>query len=368
MRPLGYETNTQEKTLAICTYTVGSNQWEAEDYEEEFHSLVNTSGFEVEEFLFMRLRTTDSGNFFTKGKLAEVVDYCSKNKIERIILSSSLTSMQHRNLERLIETDVLDRTDLILHIFKNSAVSAEGKLQVEIAELNIKKTRVAGLGKELGQQQFGVGSRGPGETEKEFLYRQYSEEILRLEKKIASLEKSKEVQRKRRLKSGIPLVSLVGYTNAGKSSLLNNLSGAHVLVEDKLFATLDTTTKEVFLAPSKKILLSDTVGFISELPHHLVKAFRSTLDELVFAKLLLHVIDIGNHSWQEQFTVVMQTLSDINVNKDMVLVFNKVDLVDEESLQDLSDFAEAQGLPYVFTSTYSDVGISELKNILSKYA
>lgn len=364
MRQKNFDTDIQDTTLILCSYAAGINQWDPLDYEEEFKNLVKSSTYHYDFEIFMRLRQIDSANFFTKGKMAEIVSFCSENKIERIILSSSLSSMQHRNLSALTGTIIIDRTDLILHIFKNSAISSEGKLQVEIAELNIKKTRISGLGREMGQQQHGVGSRGPGETEKETLYRLYSDEILKLERKIKTLETTKNVQRKKRLKSGLPIVALVGYTNAGKSSLLNRLSGASVFVEDKLFATLDTTTKEVFLAEKKKILLSDTVGFISELPHHLVKAFQSTLQELKFANLLLHVVDIANQSWPEQIQIVQETLEQIEITKPMLFVFNKIDKVETEAIAQVEKFAKENSLKHVFISTQSAEAVAPLKEYL----
>ncbi len=356
----------EPKTLVLCSYVIGVNTWDPTDYFNEFKSLVKTAGIKPTKEVFLKLRMMDSGKFFTKGKLEEIVAMCSADGIEQIVLSSSLTGTQNKNIESATSAKVIDRTDLILKIFKNSAISAEGKLQVEIAEISIAKTKVAGIGKEMAQQQFGVGSRGPGETEKEFLMRHYSEEIFKAEKKLASLAKTRAVQRKRRLQCGLPLISLVGYTNAGKSSILNAISEAEVLAEDKLFATLDTTTKEVFLAPGKKALISDTVGFISELPHHLIRAFRSTLEELAYAELLLHVIDISNSSWQDQVEVVEKTLKEINVNIRMVYVFNKIDKVSEETIALIKSSYDQANLETIFVSTKNYNLIQPLKQFLTQ--
>ena len=358
------DTKIVPKSLALCTYAVGLNDWDEHDYFEEFKSLVKTAGIPVSDTVLLKMRQVDPTYFFTKGKLQEIVNLCSEGGVEQLVLSSSLTGIQHRNLETAVGATIIDRTDLILGIFKNAAVSAEGKLQVEIAEIKIAKTGLVGLGKEMGQQQAGVGSRGPGETEKEYLYRHYSELILKAEKKLKALSSTRDVQRKRRLKCGLPLVSLVGYTNAGKSSIINALARADVLAEDKLFATLDTTTKEVFLAVGKKLLLSDTVGFISELPHHLINAFETTLDELRYAHLLLCVVDSSSSSWPKQVEVVSKTLSDLGVAKRVVYVFNKVDRLSKEELQQLKHTVGTSLGRAVFVSALSHDGLLPLKDML----
>jgi len=361
------DTEVNPKTLVLCTYVAVVNHWDANDYFEEFKSLVKTANIKNTEEILIKLRQTDSSYFFTKGKLAEIAKLCNDFGAEKLVISSSLSAIQHRNLETATGTEVIDRTELILQIFKSAAVSAEGKIQVDIAELEIAKTRISGLGTSMGQQQFGSGSRGPGETEKEYLYRHYSDLILKAKRQLKSLASTRNVQRKKRLKSNMPLISLVGYTNAGKSSILNTLSHSQVLAEDKLFATLDTTTKEVFLSPGKKILLSDTVGFISELPHHLVKAFESTLDELKYAHVLLHVVDSSNNSWLQQIQVVHKTLADLQINcENMIYVFNKIDLATEEKLHKIKEFFAEDLNKLVFIDTLSTQGIAPLKELLTK--
>jgi GTP-binding protein HflX len=337
-----------------------------QDYFEEFQNLVKTAKIKAADTVLIKLRQMNSSHFFTKGKMEEVIALCNDVGAERIVISSSLSGMQHRNLESMTGATVIDRTELILQIFKNAAVSAEGKIQVEIAELEIAKTRISGQGFTMGQQQFGANSRGPGETEKEYLYRHYSDLILKARRQLKSLSATRDVQRKKRLKSGMPLVSLVGYTNAGKSSILNALAHSDVLVEDKLFATLDTTTKEVFLGRNNKILLSDTVGFISELPHHLVKAFESTLDELRYASMILHVVDSSNDSWLAQIQVVLKTMSDLEVDsKNMFYVFNKIDKATDENLQKIKEFFSEEIENIVFVSAISAQGIAPLKLLLA---
>lgn len=361
-----FETGDLSKVVALGTYAVGLNAWDPNDYFAEFLSLLKTAAIKPIDARIFNLRMIDSANFFTKGKLEEVSKICSENIAEKLVISSSLTGMQKRNLERLLGIEVIDRTDLILLIFKNAAISAEGQLQVRIAEINIAKTRLAGIGHEMGQQQFGVGSRGPGETEKEFLTRAYSEEIIKAQKKLLSLQKTRDVQRKKRLRSGIALVALVGYTNAGKSTILNSLTNANVLAQDKLFATLDTTTKEFFISPKTKILLSDTVGFISELPHHLIQAFRSTLDELSFAHLILHVVDVSNSSWQEQIGVVEKTLDDLKLNQQRLYLLNKTDKLKPEIQNQIKQYFSEIAADFIFVSAITSDGLNDLRNLLKE--
>lgn len=358
----------QQKTLLLCSYVLGSNKWDIEDYFEEFKSLVDTAEMDFQHELVFKLRNIDSSNFLTKGKLEELTRFCHDNQIERIIVSSSLTGVQQRNLENSTATEVIDRTQLILEIFKQSATTAEGKLQVEIAGINIAKTRLAGMGHEMAQQQFGVGSRGPGETEKEFMTRFYAEEILKAEKKLKSMETSRQVQRKRRLNSGKPILGLVGYTNAGKSSVLNALQNKEdVLAKDKLFATLDTATRELFIDQNHQFLICDTVGFISELPHHLIRAFKSTLDELRYATLLLHVVDISNNSWQDQVQVVLKTLEDIEISVPMVFLFNKIDKLTKKELAPMKKHIKEYYPEHIFIHTMSKEGIEPLLDLLKKH-
>ena len=359
-----HDTLIQPKTIAVCTYVAGVNTWKLEDYNDEFKSLVKTLGLEIAHEMVIKLRLVDKARFFTKGKLQDLVDFCNANKVEQIILSSGLNGLQHRNLEVAANVKVIDRTDLILSIFKNSAKTAEGKLQVELAEISIERTKLYGMGKDLAQQQHGEGSRGPGETVREHFLRETSEEVLKREKRLKELAKVRDAQRKKRLKSDKPMISLVGYTNAGKSTILNGLTHADVLAENKLFATLDTTTKELFLTLDKKALISDTVGFISDLPHHLIRAFRSTLDELHYADLLLHVVDLSNHSWREHIEIVNETLKDIEVKKPTVLIFNKIDAVSEDVLEAIKNECLEKNIPALFICANEKSDLVQLKKFL----
>jgi len=336
-----------------------------EEYFEEFLNLVKTLGLEYDEVMQVKLRKIDKSNFFTKGKLQDLDKFCTENEIEEIVLSDILSPLQERNLENFLNCKVYDRERLILEIFQNSATTAEGKIQVEMANLEYFKARLAGKGIQLAQQAGYVGTRGPGETEKEFMRRHLTEKSRQAKKRLEVLKKSREVQRKRRLQSKWPLICLVGYTNAGKSTILNSLTKSKVLAEDKLFATLDTTTRELFVDKEKTCLISDTVGFISQLPHHLIEAFKSTLDELQYAKLLLHVVDVGNKSWQGQVEVVLNTLYELELDKKPILyIFNKIDKLSEEELEEIKERLE-EYKPYVLTNGKSKAGLNQLIAYLS---
>lgn len=352
------------RTLVIGVYTPGL-QHEASHYFEEFSRLVQTANIPEDNTLYIKLRSVDNAFFFTKGKLQEINEYCQKHDIEHVVVSTLLTSMQERNLEDILGCKVYGRAELILNIFQQAAHSAEGKIQVEMAILAHLKTRLAGRGKDMAQQEGYVGARGPGESGKESLRRYYEEKIRQAKKRLVTLAKSREVQRKQRLRRGIDLVCLVGYTNAGKSSMLNLLTKSDVLAQDKLFATLDTTTRELFLPPDKKVLLSDTVGFISQLPHNLIEAFKSTLDELRYARLLVHVIDASHPAWHEQVVVVKKTLKDLGVTAPVINVFNKIDLLEEEELAALQE-ALPHYQPAVLTNTTDKTGTEALMAYLQK--
>lgn len=337
-----------------------------EIYFEEFEKLIKTLGLKYTYKLNIKLRSIDKANFFTKGKLHELKKYCDDNKIEEIVISEMLTPLQERNLEDFLDCTVWDREKLILEIFKNSAHSSEGKIQVEIAEIEFLKTRLSGKGIELAQQQGIVGSKGPGETSKEILKRHLAEKYRHAKKQLESVKKSREIQREKRLSSHIPLISLVGYTNAGKSSLLNKLTNSNVEVEDKLFATLDTTTRELFVDHKKIGLISDTVGFITNLPHYLIEAFKSTLDELKYSNLLLHVIDINSPIWKNQIEVVSKTLKELNIDKKVLFVFNKTDKLPEIEIEELKEKTK-KFHPQVFINTKSKEGLIPLLNFFKNY-
>ncbi len=353
----------ERKTLLLGIYAPGNQVTDMESYYEEFLGLVDTLGIAYDHTLFIKLRSTDKGHFLSKGKLQDLVDYCEEHAIEYVVCSETLTPLQERNLSDLLHAEILDRTGLILEIFRNAAHSAEGKTQVEMAELDYLKARLAGRGKELAQQAGTIGEKGPGETTKEILRRTYAEKMRQARKRLEMLEKNRNVQRAKRLESNVPLVCIVGYTNAGKSSLLNRLTKSGVLVEDKLFATLDTTVRTLYLDSEKKILISDTVGFISQLPHQLIEAFKSTLDELRYANLLMLVVDSSNPMWRDQIEIVHQILDELQLDKPILYVFNKMDLIEDKAAL---DFEMHQYEPHVAISTVTKDGITELVDYLKK--
>lgn len=354
------------KTLIVGSF-VPTNRISSPEYHfEEFLSLIKTAGMEPEHSLFMKLRAVDNNMFLTKGKLEELADFCREHEIEEVIFSELLTPIQERNLADYLQCDVYDRAHIILTIFKNAAQSSEGKIQVEIAELDYLKTRIIGKGKEFAQQAGYLGNRGPGETAKEVLKRIFEERTRQARKKLQTLARSRDIQRKQRLSSSLPHVCIIGYTNAGKSSLLNILTKSDVLAEDKLFATLDTTTRELFLSDKQRLLVSDTVGFISQLPHHLIDAFKSTLDELRYADLLLHVVDAHNPAWQNQIDVVEDMLKELDIHKPMLYLFNKQDLLSPDERAQLE--VDLIGYsPYLIIDTRKKEHLSPLIDYLKEY-
>ena len=351
-------------TLILCVYTSDNKIHDIHAYYEEFLRLIETLGIEYDQTLLWKLRTVDTSHFLTKGKMQELLDFCDTHEIEEIILSKELSPVQERSLSDALGCKIFDRTKLILEIFQDSAHTAEGKTQINIAQLQYLKTRVRGIGKDFAQQAGYKGTRGPGETESESLRRYYETKIRQAKKRLATLEKSKKIQRKKRLESNLPLVALIGYTNSGKSSILNKITKSNILAEDKLFSTLDTTTRSLYLGEKKRVLISDTVGFISELPHNLIEAFKSTLDELKYADLVLHVVDIDNPMWRDHIEIAEDILDELEVDADLLYVFNKKDKV--KNIKKLLPYIEIYS-PYVLTDTVSKTGTDELLKYIKEY-
>lgn len=336
-----------------------------DSYFEEFKNLVKTNGIPHETELFIKLRAIDPGYFFGKGKLAELKAFVEEHKIRHVVISEILTAQQERNLSTYLHSDICDRTRLILEIFEKSAHSAEGKAQVAIAKLKFEKSRLAGKGVHLSQQTGVKGQRGgPGETLKERETRHIEGSINQLRRQLEKIQQARETQRKTRLNNNVPHICLIGYTNAGKSTILNTLTKSDVLAEDKLFATLDTTTRKLFIGDKFKALLSDTVGFIQQLPHALIDAFKSTLSELQYADLLLQVIDISDTNWESHIKVVESILFDLHVDKPMLYVFNKSDRL-EESDHRFASLAKYQ--PHVLTDALSREGLKSLIEFLNNW-
>jgi GTP-binding protein HflX len=359
-------TGMHPKTILVGVIAPYNKMKSSEYYFDEFLSLVDTLGMDYDDTYFIKLRNVDSNTFLTRGKLQELADFCKEHKVREVVFSELLSPVQERNLEDALDAKVFDREALILNIFKNSAKTSEGKIQIDMAELNFMRTRLLGKGIEFAQQAGYIGGRGPGETISEEIRRHFADKQRQAKKKLETLQKARDVQRQQRLQSNHPLVCIIGYTNAGKSSLLNILTRSEVLAEDKLFATLDTTTRELYVDPKLKVLISDTVGFISQLPHALIEAFKSTLDELRFASLLLHVIDISNPAWENQIKVVKETLKELGVDKPMVFVFNKIDKLTPEELESNQEKINLYE-PHILIHTRSKEGVENLVTLIRHY-
>lgn len=310
--------------LATLKYSGGPE--DAAESLAELERLTATAGGEtVRTRTFSRLRP-DAALFFGSGQAAELSRLAHAHDADLLIVDHELRPIQQRNLERELGVRVIDRTQLILDIFARRARSHEGKLQVELAQLSYLLPRLTGKGAELSRLGGGIGTRGPGESKLEYDRRRVRERITVLKGQLETLKRTRSLHRQDREAVPLPLISLVGYTNAGKSALLNALTRESTLVEDKLFATLDLSTRKLVLPPSLEVLLTDTVGFIRRLPHYLVAAFRSTLEEVVAADLLLHVVDASQPEWTAQIRIVEQVLEELDAKgKPILLVFNKLD-------------------------------------------
>lgn len=365
MKPTEIPTIIYPKVLLVGIHSPYNPTNDIQSYYDEFINLAKSNNIQNYETLFIKLRSIDSAYYLTKGKVEELEKICREQEIEEVVLSEALSVQQERNLSKLLNCRVFDRTQLILEIFEKGAHSAEGKLQVELAMLQHQKSRLAGRGIEMSQQGGRIGNKGPGETAKEREMQHIENRILSLKKEIKQLEKHRTTQRKSRLENNVPLICLVGYTNAGKSTILNALTNSNVLAENKLFATLDTTTRELFIDGKKKGLISDTVGFIQQLPHKLVEAFKSTLTELQYAHLLLNVVDVSDKNWESHIEVVNQVLEEIEVDKPILHVFNKTDVA--TNLPTIETQARRKYQPHVFISAKSKEGLAPLVEFLRNW-
>jgi GTP-binding protein HflX len=323
----------------------GAGRWSAEDSLNEMAQLAGTAGAKVVGKLIQRLSRPVKTHYLGKGKLEELIALKSSLNYSVAIFDDELTPLQQRNLEGFLKVKIIDRVALILDIFARRAHTREGQLQVELAQHQYLLPRLAGQWSHLERLGGGIGTRGPGETQLETDRRLIQRKIHRLKSQIDDIRKHRQLYRQQRRKSGIPVVALVGYTNAGKSTLLNALSHADVFVEDKLFATLDPTTRRLALPDRSPILLTDTVGFIRKLPPAIVTAFKATLEELDEASLLLHIVDLTSHNAPEQCQTVEDILSDLNLSeKPRITALNKIDLLLDESQR----WDEKSALDYLF--------------------
>ena len=308
---------------------VGVSLTEQEDTRkslDELKDLASTAGAETVGTVIQSRDQVHPGTYVGKGKIDEIKDLLWELNATGIICDDELSPVQMKNLQDELDTKVMDRTLVILDIFAGRASTSEGKIQVELAQLKYRQSRLTGFGTAMSRLGGGIGTRGPGEKKLEMDRRLIKSRIAQLNRELKDVKRHREVTREQRSRNHIPVAAIVGYTNAGKSTLLNTLTGADILAEDQLFATLDPTTRERKLPSGQEILLTDTVGFINKLPHHLIDAFRSTLEEAKIADLILHVVDAANEQMDQQMYTVYETLNNLGVtDKPVITVFNKQD-------------------------------------------
>ena len=352
----------EEEQERVLLAAVGRDARKMEESLRELQELAETAGALAVGKVIQLRDAVHPGAYMGSGKIREVRELLEETGATGIICDDELSPAQLRNLELSLETKVMDRTLLILDIFAQRAVTSEGKLQVELAQLRYRLTRLVGLGKSLSRLGGGIGTRGPGEKKLEMDRRYIKNRIAQLNRELKELNQHRQVIRSRRTEQRLPVAAIVGYTNAGKSSLLNRLTGARVLSEDKLFATLDPTTRRLCLESGQELLLTDTVGFIRKLPHHLIEAFQSTLEEAKYADILIHVVDASNADAENQMGTVYETLRKLQVtNKTVVTLFNKQDKLAEPVL--LRDFQADRSLQI---SVKTGQGLEELLKALEE--
>lgn len=375
-------TENVEKAVFVGIITSNDEESKVMEYLDELEFLAETAGATRDKKFVQRLERPDNATYIRSGKLQEIADYCEQNDIRYVIFDDELSGTQQRNIEKIIKTSsVIDRTSLILEIFAQRAKTAYAKTQVELAKYNYMLPRLAGMWTHLERQRGGMGTRGGmGETQIEIDRRIVKERISKLKEQLKKVDKQMATQRGNR--GQLVRLALVGYTNVGKSTLMNLLSKSDVFAENKLFATLDTTVRKVVLE-NVPFLLSDTVGFIRKLPTQLIEAFKSTLDEVREADILIHVVDISHPGFEEQMEVVENTLRDIKAdNKPIYVIFNKVDAYTHEeydefslepkgknnrSLEELKNsWIAKEKTPCIFISAKEKIGIDKLRNDIYK--
>ena len=329
---------------------------------DELAELAATAGAQVAGRVIQNREAIHPGTYLGKGKLEEIRELVWQTGATGVICDDELSPAQLRNMEDILQIKVMDRTLVILDIFAARANTREGKIQVELAQLRYRATRLVGLRNSLSRLGGGIGTRGPGEKKLEMDRRLIHQRIGQLKAELEDVKRHREITRQQRERNHVPVAAIVGYTNAGKSTLMNRLTGAGVLEEDKLFATLDPTTRSLTLSGKEKILLTDTVGFIRKLPHHLIDAFKSTLEEAKYADLILHVVDCANPQMETQMYVVYETLAQLGVtDKTVITVFNKKDLLEQPTV--LKDFKAERTL---MVSAATGEGMEELTDTIAE--
>ncbi|AUR51736.1 GTPase HflX [Aquella oligotrophica] len=335
-----------------------------DDDVSEALALAESAGYKIGQVITANRDRPDVALFVGSGKAEEIKSICDSLNPDVVMINHNISPVQERNLDRILNRRVIDRTQLILDIFAARATTNEGILQVELAQQSYLLTRLVRRWSHLERQRGGIGLRGgPGETQMELDKRMIATKVESLKKRLATIVKQRNTQRKSRLKSGIGSVSIVGYTNAGKSTLFNSLTKANVYAENRLFATLDTTTRRLFIDEEHEVILSDTVGFIRDLPHKLVAAFRATLEETIYANILLHVVDASNQAKERQIEDVNIVLTEIEANHiPQLMVYNKIDLIDGFSPQII--YAETGEPAAVYISASKNLGFDLLRQAI----
>lgn len=354
----------EEKVVLIGVST--NDEDDTKDSLEELADLVQTAGANAIATIIQNREAIHPGTYIGKGKMEEVKELVEELGATGVVCDDELSPAQLRNLEEILGTKVMDRTLVILDIFAKRATTSEGKIQVELAQLKYSLARLVGLRSSLSRLGGGIGTRGPGEKKLEMDRRLAKDRVAQLKRELEEVERHREVARSQRSKNHTPVAAIVGYTNAGKSTLLNTLTNAGVLEEDKLFATLDPTTRSFVLPSKQQILITDTVGFIRKLPHHLIEAFKSTLLEAQYADIIIHVVDASNPHMEKQMHIVYETLDSLGIKEKPILtLFNKQDKVEEKAI--LRDFRADKVL--LVSARYKqglDILQTELEEILRK--